>query len=62
MIENYPNVEEKMRETVGYIVMFSGGAITYEEAWALSGAERKNIEKILEKKMEMNAQSLGGSF
>ncbi|ASV44102.1 hypothetical protein PBI_SCTP2_87 [Salicola phage SCTP-2] len=62
MIDRYPETESQYQEDISYIVMFSNGSISYEEAWTLSGAEKKHVIESLKKKMEMNSMSMGGQF
>lgn len=62
MLSRYPEIEKQYEEIVTTIVLYSGGGITYEEAWTLSSSQRKEFHNGIKDKMELikKLASLGG--
>lgn len=53
MIRGYRAIEKQYQKKVTTIVVYSGGGISLEEAWSLSPPEFKELDNIVNEKIEM---------
>jgi len=53
MLNNYNHLEDAYTKKITNAVVYSGGGVTYEEAWCMSFKQLETLDKTVQDKIEL---------